>query len=1018
MKLNRIIVFTLVVQVFTVFKTSGQSWEAVFDSSLQYLDQLKYGLAATTLESVMDQAYLNYQNNPGDTTYAISLGYLAWYYELSNQYVKAEDYYKKSISARLKSLGIGHPEYINSISNLGLLYMELNRYQEAEVYLSKSVNIAFDELGEDHMIYTSALNNLAELNRYLGKFDKALELYEKCIMIAERNGNQQTENYANYLNNAGIVFFRIARFDKAESYYLKSLALKEKLLGIHHPEYGTTLNNLAVLNLSLGRFEQAEKLHLQDLQNVKDYYGTEHRKYSLGLSNLARFYGSRGNYEKAKALYNESIQITKKLYGKNHLTYGNSLLNLSFVMKSLKEYDQAEKLLLEYQQITKNILGENHWLYATSLHAIGRLYHETEKYDLARKHLLKALAIIEEVYGKKSETYYNYLYSLILSKMDLDENENLHTSYRAILDFSLNEISLNFLSMSEKEKREYWNLKSPLFDMYNNYVIGQVRKGNSDKEIGQMYNYQLSTKSILLNSDSKLKETLLKSQDSATVSLFNKWLEKKDYYSSTFYMTLKQKESKGVDLDQIESEINKMEKKLAQISSVFTQDTLSRSVKWKDIQLELNPGEAAIEMVKFKRVNKNGADSACYVALIITNKTQDQPKLVVMPKGSYLEDAGFKYYRKTLSQFKDDLKSYTRYWAPIQNELSGINKVYLSSSGIYNLINLNTLYNPDTKKYLIETLDIHLVTSTKDILFYSNTPVKTGSGLTANLFGNPTFNINKDQYQQIRSEIKDNSKTRSSSVFMKEIVLQSLENLDETETEVKKIANILADKGLKVSSYLNSEALEEQVKKTNQPTILHMATHGFFYDPHGFKTEDGSDQELSMLSSGLIFAGISNYFQSKERPATDDGVLTAYECSSLNLGNTELVVLSACETGLGSLVNGDGVYGLQRGLKVSGAKSILMSLWKVDDLTTQELMTTFYEEWMITGDKIKGFRNAQLKLKAKYPNPYYWGGFILVGENTVIQNSSSISWWYYLITGLLLLLISTLVFRRRKASHS
>ena len=161
-----------------------------------------------------------------------------------------------------------------------------------------------------------------------------------------------------------------------------------------------------------------------------------------------------------------------------------------------------------------------------------------------------------------------------------------------------------------------------------------------------------------------------------------------------------------------------------------------------------------------------------------------------------------------------------------------------------------------------------------------------------------------------------------------------------------------------------------------------MATHGFFLSDldvkDGLDKDDASEiVENPLFRSGLLLAGVS---ATRDEGQLEDGILTAYEAMNLSLDQTELVALSACETGLGEVRNGEGVYGLQRAFNVAGAKAVLMSLWQVDDVATQELMTTFYSIWIQGGDKHAAFRQTQLALKAKYPQPFYWGAFVLSGH--------------------------------------
>jgi CHAT domain-containing protein len=206
-----------------------------------------------------------------------------------------------------------------------------------------------------------------------------------------------------------------------------------------------------------------------------------------------------------------------------------------------------------------------------------------------------------------------------------------------------------------------------------------------------------------------------------------------------------------------------------------------------------------------------------------------------------------------------------------------------------------------------------------------------------------------------------------------------------TKTEVENIENMLQKAKIVTQSYTEGQASEEMVKKLDSPYILHIATHGFFmkdvennysFDTSIMNIDNKKLVENPLLRSGLLFANAKEALKEG-----GDGVLTAYEAMNLNLDNTDLVVLSACETGLGEIRNGEGVYGLQRAFQTAGAKTVLMSLWTVSDEATQQLMTLFYEN-LITQKQSKreAFRNSQNELKKKFPEPYYWGAFVMVGE--------------------------------------
>jgi CHAT domain-containing protein len=208
-----------------------------------------------------------------------------------------------------------------------------------------------------------------------------------------------------------------------------------------------------------------------------------------------------------------------------------------------------------------------------------------------------------------------------------------------------------------------------------------------------------------------------------------------------------------------------------------------------------------------------------------------------------------------------------------------------------------------------------------------------------------------------------------------------------TKVEIDGVSKLLKTAGYQVNQVMQKEASEKNVKAVKGPALVHIATHGYFLQDadegegsvFGVHAENASNNPL--LRSGLILAGAGKTITGAGTDITsnDNGVLTAYEAMNLNLEGTNLVILSACETGLGDVKSGEGVYGLQRAFQVAGADALIMSLWKVDDAATQQLMTNFYTNWLKLGNKQKAFKQAQLQLMTKYKEPYYWGAFVMMG---------------------------------------
>jgi CHAT domain-containing protein len=308
--------------------------------------------------------------------------------------------------------------------------------------------------------------------------------------------------------------------------------------------------------------------------------------------------------------------------------------------------------------------------------------------------------------------------------------------------------------------------------------------------------------------------------------------------------------------------------------------------------------------------------------------------------------------------------------------------------GVYNNINLNTIYNPETGKYLLEEKDIRIVNSARDFVLSKEGEKKTYSSNTASLYGFANFDGNA-------TVSADTSDIFASTRDLNSFWLDSLTRggmkakpLPATKIEVENISSTLKSKGWQVKNYLADNASETNIKKEASPRILHVATHGYFFQDIPLENDNnrflGMDRQQvvqdPMLRSGLLLTGANKTLKG-ESTTGENGLLSAAEASLLDLRETELVVLSACETGKGEIKNSEGVYGLRKAFADAGAQNIIMSLWKVDDKVTQEFMSRFYEIRLNDKTSIReAFNKTQLEIKAKYPQPYYWGAFILVGE--------------------------------------
>lgn len=369
----------------------------------------------------------------------------------------------------------------------------------------------------------------------------------------------------------------------------------------------------------------------------------------------------------------------------------------------------------------------------------------------------------------------------------------------------------------------------------------------------------------------------------------------------------------------------------------------------------MKANEAAIEIIRIKKNIRN--DSIWYAALMVTPNT-DLPKLIVLNNGKELEGKLFKLYINSIKFKRTDKQSFANFWAPIHEQLNTTEKVYLSCDGIYNKVNISSLYNPATNDYLLDNVIVHNVTNTIELTEEPN-PINLDANFNIELIGNPAFSKSGE----------DN---------------HSISDLPGTKIEIELIDSLAKSMNINSLTFLGTRASEENIKKIESPNILHIATHGFFLADNTPNEDMYSMENNPLMRSGLLFSGSAQFFRGdhirfNNSQDAEDGILTAYEAMNMNLTGSDIVILSACETGLGEVKNGEGVYGLQRAIEIAGARSVLMSLWKVDDKVTKELMVSFYQNIFNGVDKFEALNLAQKKIKEQHNNPYYWGAFILSG---------------------------------------
>ncbi|TAH20563.1 MAG: CHAT domain-containing protein [Cytophagales bacterium] len=943
-----------------------------------YVNQGKYAQAEEKLLVALD--IFEKGNLQSHTSYANVLLNLGELYRLQGKYKQAKSYFLKA-----EALGEAHPDYAAILNNLANFYSYTGEFAKEEPLRPQIMEIAKKNIGEKHPDYATYLDNLATFYENKGEYSKTDSLYQLGLKITKDNLGENHPDYAFRLGNWGGYYFNQSTYSKAEPLFLKAIQIFKDTQSEASPYYTTSLQNLANVYANQGEYEKAESLLLQVLEIRKDGLGKNSDSYAITLSHLGNLYKTQMNYAEAIPLYEEAIPIFKNTTGGKNTYYANNLSALADTYVSLKQYAKADSLYLQVVNLYKEVYGEKHPEYGVSLGNWASSFRLQKKYERAEELLLKALRIIGKAKGENHPTYAIYANQLAIVYDDQNKFEQATSLYLKMTASKVEEIQNNLTNLSESGKQKYLKENQYVFSNLHGYIAHLLEKQPTHRDLPKLlqaaFNLQLRTKGLLLSETQKVKNRIFASSDSALIRQMELWQAKKNIVAKAYNMTATERKKRNLDPQKLETEADDLEKVLVTRSADFQPAFSSPTYTYQDIQKKMGENDIAIEMIKGERINWENPkqDTTFYYLALILTKKELIP--VLMDNGREMDADAFHYYRASVGRETDEA-SYGEFWKKIAQNLplpppkgertispfeggqgDVAAKIYFSPDGVYNQINLNTLFNPQTGKYLLEEYDIHVVTNLKEIAEEK----KSSTQKTASLFGRPAYGMSKQDYDQNTIGLRGKTDIATPNIAT-QIAWKDLES---TQIEVVGIDSVLRKNGWKTEIFLDKEAVEERLKKVKDPTILHVATHGYFA-PTNSKTKVNN-----MLSSGIVLAGVNTVGKGKN---SEDGILTALEATNLDLDQTDLVVLSACETGLGEVAVGEGVYGLQRGFKVAGAKAVLMSLWSVDDGATQDLMNTFYNLWLEGMPKRVAFKQAQMAIKEKYAKPYYWGGFVMIGD--------------------------------------
>ncbi len=817
-----------------------------------------------------------------------------------------------------------------SMEEIGLLYIYTGKYVKAEKYLSRLLSEREAGYGKEHKNLITILNYTGELSLALGNYSDADRYFDRASSIAERVFGTKSVAYANCLLYRKKMYSLLGDAEKAASVMEEVVKLYKKIYGEENIKLGMILHEYVLAKMEAHVYSKSKKDITKELDQVvvhsfniiKKEFGDQSSAFAYALEDAAIYYIISSRYNLALESIQQAQTIWTKKLGEININNARLVMLSGKIHARLRAYDKSVNAFESAKVIYKDLFNDEHPGYVEALGECAKMYYMLNKREQTVKNIEecteKSLAYIDKV----------------------------------------------FPVLSEKGKAAFWNKIKDNLEFYKLIAFTDSYHEKHPEMVGTVMNIEIKTRALLLNSLLKVKQQIMSSGDTMAIRIYQELLIERENLALSYSLSSKQQSEMSIDVKAIENNIDELEKKLTEISYDFVK-TSKKTIdyNWTNLRKYIEPGEVLLEVIPYREFLGQFTDSIRY-AVVALDAHSKNPSFIIIKNGNEIETKGLKYYRNCIKFGIDDQYSYTYFWKPVQPLIKPeYKRILFVNDGVYNQLNLETLRQP-SGEYFINSKNIALVSTSRDLFqrgVKDTKKTKVVSSTKVSLLGNPLYYVND-------------------SLEAKHRVIQQLPG---SEVEVKVLDSLFKKKNWQTTLVVNQDLTEELIKNVESPKVLHVSTHGFYLEkvnsPENELVENEFDNPL--LRSGLLFSngGAVVHNASIGSINSKDGVLTAYEAMNMALDHTDLVVLSACETGLGEVVHGEGVLGLQRSFQVAGAKTVIVSLFRVSDEVTQKLMVNFYENWFRTGDKYVAFTEAKKTIMKDYPNPKYWGAFVIVG---------------------------------------
>ncbi|AOX01453.1 hypothetical protein BJP34_20195 [Moorena producens PAL-8-15-08-1] len=885
------------------------------------------------------------------------------------KYSEAIPLAQEALIIRQQVLGEEHADVAESLNNLGELYREMGKYQQAEPLYTQALEMRRRLLGDEHADLAETLNNIALLYQSMGRYSEAEPLLNQGLEMRRRLLGKEHPDLAESLNYLALLYQSMGRYEQAEPLLTQSLEMRRRLLGDEHLDLAESLHNLAGLYYSMGRYQQAEPLLTQALEMYRRLLGEEHPSVASSLLNLAVLYQLMGRYQQAEPLYTQALEMWRRLLGKEHPTVAITLNNLALLYKLMGRHQQAEPLYTQSLEMRRRLLGDEHPSVATSLNNLGLLYQLMGRYQQAEPLYTQSLEMRRRLLGDEHPSVATSLNNLAGLHQSQGNIQQALEFLEAGLDIQELNLERNLVAGAEKQKREYMKTISGTRDRA--ISLHHYSAPDDERAAGLALTTILRRKGRLLDFLTHSQQLLRKRLDFQSQKLLDRLNNTRTQLANLTYNRPENLplEEYRAQLNELTNQEQELVAKISRRSREFAQ--INQPVTIETIQQLIPEDTALVEFVEYKPFNpkKDSFGNPRYAAYVLRSKGAPQgidlgEVDALKPLWETLQISLQTVYHPTPKVKRAARNVDEKLMAKVRPLLGDSRRILLSPDGFLNLIPFEALVDEDNR-YLVESYGFTYLTSGRDLLRLSNPNPKLTQPV---ILGAPDF---------------DNSAQTTALGEENQIVAtRSLRDFNPSEWGLSPLPGALEEvnaiaKMLDVEPLLGAQANEAALKQVNRPRILHIATHGFFQNRPD--SEEFTSGDNALLSSWLALAGIKNNQREND---LEDGIFTALEATGLNLSGTKLVVLSACDTGLGNITAGEGIYGLRRALVIAGSESQIISLWAVNDQVTKYLMVSYYQGLQDNQGRSEALRRIQLQMlgSPEYQHPIYWASFIASGN--------------------------------------